>query len=239
MRVAQLWRYPVKSMQGELVDSLDLDGERVPGDRRWGVRDVATGAVLTGRATGPLLHLRARLDGDGVCITLPDGRELRDGDDAVDDALSEHLGQSVRLARAETGEQQAFSTPNERWQSRPGTFNDGHHVHVLSTASLRAAHALHPGGAWEARRFRPNVVLDVDGAAFPEDDWTRICIGAVELEVYKRTTRCPLTTRSQPGLDDDLTVLKTLTRNREAKLGVYARVSVPGRIHAGADVAVA
>jgi hypothetical protein len=37
-------------------------------------------------------------------------------------------------------------------------------------------------------------------------------------------------------LDDDPLVLETLTRNRNAKLGVSTRVSAGGRIDAGADV---
>lgn len=238
MRVAQLWRYPVKSMQGESVGSLDLDGERVPGDREWGVRDSVTGSVLTARTTGALLHAYARLDGDSVRIELPDGRQVRDSDGQADLILSSYVGQPVHLAHAESDEQAAFAMPDARWRSMPGSFNDGNPVHLLTTASLRAAGALHPDGVWDARRFRPNVVIDADGEDFAEDAWGTIRIGEVLLEVIKRTTRCPMTARAQPGLDDDLTVLKTLTRNREAKLGVYARVRVPGRIDAGADVTV-
>ena len=252
MRVAQLWRYPVKSMQGESLDSLDLDVERVPGDREWGVRDSVSGRVLTGRHTTALLQASARLDGArgvggphccGVRVTLPDGRDLRDGDERTDLALSSYLGLPVQLAHAKPDEQGDFETPVEfgdtpgsmaRWQSRPGTFNDGHVVHVLTTASLRAAAALHPDGAWDVRRFRPNVLLDVDGDDFAEEAWAGLQIGDVELEIYKRTTRCVMTARSQPGLDDDLEVPRTLARNRNAKLGVYARVRVPGSLVAGA-----
>ena len=245
MRVAQVWRYPVKSMQGESLDHLDLGLERVAGDREWGVRASETGIVLTGRTARPLLHAHAKLDGEGVRITFPDGRELRDGDEHTDLALSSYVGTPVHLARAKSDEQASFEAPVQfsddasplaRWKSRPGSFNDGHPVHVLTTASLRAAAALYPGGAWEARRFRPNLLIDADGDDFVEDGWTELRIGDVELEIYKRATRCAMTARSQPGLDDDLDVPRTLARNREAKLGVYARVKVPGTVAAGADV---
>ena len=239
MRVAQLWRYPVKSMQGESLDSIELDGERVPGDREWGVRDRVTGTVLTGRTAGALLHASARTEGDAVCIELPDGRQVRDTDEQADLILSSYVGQPVHLAHAKADEQAAFAMPDARWRSMPGSFNDGNPVHVLTTASLRAAGALHPDGVWDPRRFRPNLVIDVDGDVFAEDEWASITIGQVRLDVIKRTTRCPMTARSQPGLDDDLMVLRTLTRNRSAKLGVYARVSATGRISAGDDVSVA
>jgi uncharacterized protein YcbX len=244
MRVAQVWRYPEKSMQGESLDTLDVDVERVPGDREWGVRDSTTDAVLTARTARPLLHASACQDGEGVRITMPDGRQLRDGDEHTDLALSSLVGQPVQLVRANSDEQAAietvseFATPGEtvHWQSRPGSFNDGHPVHVLTTASLRAAAALHPGGQWDVRRFRPNLLIDVDGVDFPEEQWAGIRIGDVELEIYKRATRCTITARSQPGLLDDLEVPRALARNRKAKLGVYARVRVAGTIDAGADV---
>jgi uncharacterized protein len=245
MRVAQLRRYPVKSMQGESLDSLELGLERVAGDREWGVRAGDTGLVLTGRTARPLLHARARLDGPGVLITLPDGRQLAGDDEHTDLALSSYLGTPVHLAHAKDDEQAAFEAPIDfaddtsaamQWQSRAGSFNDGHPVHVLTTASLRAAAALHPDGAWDVRRFRPNLLIEADGDDFVEDEWTELTIGDVVLEVYKRATRCAMTARSQPGLDDDLEVPRALARSRKAKLGIYARVKVAGTVAAGADV---
>jgi uncharacterized protein YcbX len=251
MRVAQVWRYPVKSLQGERPEVLEVGLERIAGDREWGVRDSTTGIVLTGRTARPLLHAHAHLASpDEVVVTLPDGRQLHDRDDSVDLALSAYVGQPVHLAHAKSDEQAAFEAPVEfsddtspmaRWQSRPGSFNDGHPVHLLTTASLRAAGALHPDGEWDVRRFRPNILVDVDGdaRAFPEDDWTTVTIGDVVLEVYKRTTRCAITARAQPGLDDDLGVPRALARNRNAKLGVYARVTTAGTIAPGDPVTAA
>jgi uncharacterized protein YcbX len=249
MRVAEVWRYPVKSLQGERPDAIEIGLERIAGDRQWGVRDSTTGVVLTGRTARPLLHARARTVGpDEVVITLPDGRELHEGNEAIDLALSAYVGQPVHLARAKSDEQAAFEAPVEfsddrspmaRWQSRPGSFNDGHPVHFLTTASLRAAGALHPEGQWDVRRFRPNVLIEVDGDEFVEDEWTSVTIGDVVLEVYKRTTRCAITARAQPGLDDDLEVPRSLARNRSAKLGVYARVRTAGTIAPGDGVTAA
>jgi uncharacterized protein YcbX len=248
MRVAQAWRYPVKSLQGEAVDVLEVDIERVLGDREWGVRDSTTGSVLTARTVRPLLHASARVEGDAVLVRFPDGRELHEHDDAMDLALSSYVGIPVHLAHAKRDEQAQFEAPVEysdnpspvaRWQSRPGSFNDGNPIHVLTTASLRAASALHPGSVWDMRRFRPNLLIDVDGDDFVEETWSHITIGSMALEIYKRTTRCALTARSQPGLLDDLEVPRTLARNRNAKLGVYARVTTPGSIAAGDVVRVA
>jgi uncharacterized protein YcbX len=246
MQVAQVWRYPVKSMQGERLDALEIGDDRVAGDRTWGVRDSATGTVLTGRATRPLLHASAAVDGDGVRVTFPDGRALHSDDPDVDLALSSLVGQPVHLAHAKDDEQATFSTVSEfgspgqtvRWQSVPGSFNDGAAVHVLTTASLRGGALLHPAGEWDVRRFRPNVLVDVPGDEFAEDDWHTVCIGPAELSVCMQTPRCSITSRSQPGLLDDLEVPRALARNRKAKLGVYADVTRAGVISVGDHVQV-
>jgi uncharacterized protein YcbX len=225
--VAQVWRYPVKSMQGETPDVLDLDGDRVPLDREWGVRDSTTGRVLTGRGEPRLLLASARVvDGDRVCITLPDGRQLHEDDDATDLALSSYLGRPVHLARAKPDERQGFAEEGFEWRSRSGSFNDGHPVHLLTTATLAA-------GPWDARRFRANLVLDVDAAPFAEDEWTSVQARNVVLEIYKKTGRCSIPTRAQPGLAEDPSIRTDLVRNRNARLGVYARVTTPGPIAAG------
>jgi uncharacterized protein len=246
MRVTEVWRYPVKSMQGESLKALTIGKERIPGDREWGVRDSVSGDVLTARATRRLLQAAAQVDEDGeVCITLPDGRVLREDDATTDLALSSFVGQPVHLAHAKSDEQARFETMSEfstdtptlvQWASKKGSFNDGAAVHVLTTASLRAASAMHPEGAWTARRFRPNLVVDVDDDGFVEDAWTALRIGDVELEIFKRATRCSITARAQPGLAEDVEIPRTLARNRNAKLGVYAHVRVPGTIAAGAVV---
>jgi len=42
MRVAELWRYPVKSLQGERLDTADVGAQGLPGDRQWALFDEAT-----------------------------------------------------------------------------------------------------------------------------------------------------------------------------------------------------
>src|SRR5919197_2875470 len=87
MRVLELWRYPVKSLQGERLDSVTVTSDGLEGDRRFAIYDVETGFGLTARRVPELLFASARLrDDGGVDITLPDGSLARD-----DAALSEWL----------------------------------------------------------------------------------------------------------------------------------------------------
>src|SRR5687767_13737428 len=92
MQVVGLWRYPVKSMQGEALTETDVGDRGFTGDRRWALVDRRTGFTLTARRQPELLFASASLDGDGVRIVLPDGSVA--GDDA---ALSDWLGHPVAL----------------------------------------------------------------------------------------------------------------------------------------------
>ena len=86
MQVAELWRYPVKSLQGEPLELAAVTTAGLQGDRRFALFDVETGFGLTGRRVPELLFASARLSDDGgVDITLPDGSVLQD------DALSAWL----------------------------------------------------------------------------------------------------------------------------------------------------
>lgn len=106
--VAELWRYPVKSMQGERLEAIDVTARGTVGDRAFAVVDSETGRVASAkhpRKWGRLLDCEAAfvdspVAGDpppAVRITLPDGSTLRSDEPGVDDALSSLLGRSVTL----------------------------------------------------------------------------------------------------------------------------------------------
>lgn len=108
MKVAQLWRFPVKSMGGTAVDAVRIDRRGVHADRLWAVRDVEKGVTASARRVPALLGCCARYidePGDdagpgnvpGVVVTFPDGRELDGADPAVNDALSDLVGREMRL----------------------------------------------------------------------------------------------------------------------------------------------
>jgi len=115
---------------------------------------------------------------------------------------------------------------------------------VLTTASLAAMAAHYPDGDWSVARFRPSLFLDVEGAAFVEDDWIgrHLVIGDLVLAVTAASPRCVMTTLAQPGLPRDRGILQTVARHHKrdfsgfgdfACLGAYADVVTPGRIAVG------
>lgn len=107
-RVAELWRFPVKSLGGERVEHVDIGPRGVTGDRLWAVRDIERDVTASARRLPALLNATARyvapLPADAgpgnapeVAITFPDGSELSSSDDAVHAKLSELAGREVRL----------------------------------------------------------------------------------------------------------------------------------------------
>jgi uncharacterized protein len=107
-QVAALWRYPVKSLGGERVESVDVGLRGLLGDRLWAVRDLERGVTASARRLPALLTASARYVGPvpvdagpgnapEVEITFPDGTALSSGDNQVHGKLSELVGREVRL----------------------------------------------------------------------------------------------------------------------------------------------
>ena len=250
MRVAELWRYPVKSMQGQSLERADLTDAGLDGDRMWAVVEESSGKVLTGRREPRLLLAFGRLGPDRQPeIELPDGRRLLGTGHDVDAALSEWLGQEVRLAtaadepvrKAEYYEDATDdSSPLIEWDLPAGSFVDTFPLLVMTTATMRAGAAAHPDGAWETRRFRPNVVVDVDEDGWVEDRWAghRVALGAAVVTPKMRCPRCSMVTRPQPGLERDLDIFKTLNHEHHATAGMWTVVTQAGPVAVGDPVSV-
>src|SRR5258708_5379390 len=96
MWVEEIWRYPVKSMAGELLDAAELAANGVEGDRIVQVRNRA-GRILTARTKPGLLRHRATLGPDGE--PLVDGRPWRSADVARD--VAQAAGQGTALVRSD------------------------------------------------------------------------------------------------------------------------------------------
>jgi uncharacterized protein YcbX len=243
--VGQLWRYPVKSMQGEQVERLELGPGGAAGDRGLAVVDPAASKVLSAKRYPDLLLAAARREGDRVVVTLPGGGEHHADDPGVHAALSAWLDKDVRLEPPPAdgvwpmemySGMSDESTPLFDWPGPPGTWLDLADAHWLTTASLAAAAALHPEGDWDVRRFRPTALLEVDGARWAEDGWGEVAAGGVRSEVLMPTPRCSMPPRAQPGLERDPGISATLRDHHDNNLGIYARITDAGSIAVGDEV---
>jgi len=225
--IAGLWRYPVKSMLGERRESLLLERRGGVGDRLYAVRDEA-GKFGSGKTTRRFLlmdglyRFHARYDGDTPVITFPDGAMLRGDDSAIDARLSDVLGISVQLSR----------------EANISHFDDGP-IHLVTTASLRALGALLAQDETDARRFRPNIVIETDGEGFQEDSWEGrdLLLGdVVRLRVAKQTERCVMVNFAWDELREEPRALRALAQEHDACMGVYADVLAPGTLCQGDKV---
>ena len=95
--LAQIWRYPVKSMIGGVVDSAEISMLGIVGDRVWALRDLERGGIRGAKKIKGLMQLAARYRDADVVITLPDGREVSSSDHDIDVSLSTALGHQVTL----------------------------------------------------------------------------------------------------------------------------------------------
>ncbi len=233
MRVEELWRYPVKSLQGERLDTAELGPGGITGDRQWALFDVVTGFGLTARREPDLLFAAARVRPDGaVEVVLPDGT-LTD-DDAV---LSDWLGRPVALrSAAEVTERRRYESPDDDlaeaprgWHDWEGAAGGAFHDNADGRLSLVSTGTL---GAWDRRRFRSTIVLD--GAGEDELLGARLRLGGATIVVGAPIPRCVMVTRPQPGgIGRDTGVLKTIHRERGGELAIGAQVLVPGIVRTG------
>jgi uncharacterized protein YcbX len=197
--VAALWRYPVKSMMGEELNSSQVTDRGLLGDRQFAVVDRSTGKVggaKNPRKWGNFFDFRAAYAQPPqagatmppVRITLPDGTIVTTGQGDLERVLSRAFGRDVTVEEARPGDRPSGATAEEYWpdmagldhrdtvtdfEMPTGTFFDIAVVHLLTTATIDHLRALYPQGRFEARRFRPNIAISTgpDDQGFAENGW--------------------------------------------------------------------
>jgi uncharacterized protein len=189
--VQALYRYPVKSMQGEWLNDVEIGTQGVIGDRAYALRE-ANGRVMTAKKWPTLLEYAARYEAPPTLkalpplgITLPDGRTIQAEDPDASAVLSAVLGRPVVLERAQPDQHTraaidpatvfgdvpvetlkpgfTAATLPDSFALPPGTFFDAASIHVLASGTLAHLHRLTGEDAQlDARRFRPNIVIETE-----------------------------------------------------------------------------
>jgi uncharacterized protein YcbX len=282
--VASLWRYPVKSMLGERVESSMVSDRGLAGDRVHALFDVETGKVVSAkrpRFWGRMLDLRPRFESEprsdrpapAVVITLPDGSDVSSTDPDVDQRLSDVLGRKVSFVAGSDdwpmleevwieeknaepygpvvgseGSDRLIEIPSSIG-APPGTLFDYSAIHLVTTGTLGRLAESYPAGAFDPRRFRPNLVVEVAERDFVENAWLgrTLSVGDVRFAVLVPTPRCVMTTLPQGDLPKDTGILRTAASTNplpfgpfEAQpcVGVYAEVTAGGTVRVGDVVTI-
>ncbi|ODU01006.1 MAG: hypothetical protein ABS79_02425 [Planctomycetes bacterium SCN 63-9] len=264
-RIAEIWRYPVKSMLGERLTEGEITERGLVGDRAFALLDPETGKVVSAknpRRWPNLFEFRASYQPESdrarpvARITLPDGSILATTEPDAETRLSDAAGRSVRLAQSADstpGAQGEGYWPDHDWladrdqtfefELAPGTFFDGAMLHLLTKTTLETLQSTTPASRFDIRRFRPSLVIESpDGAAgFVEDAWIgrNLAIGEALIKVDGPCPRCVMTTLPQQDLPKDPAILRTAVRLNGGNVGVYASVLRGGRVRQGDQVRLA
>jgi uncharacterized protein YcbX len=225
-RLAEVWRFPVKSMAGERLDAADVDARGLVGDREWAVYD-AEGRLASGKRTNrfrrmdQVFELSARTAGGHVEVTLPGGRHVVAGEGAADLALSDHFGEDVEIApEADIAHQ------------------DAGQVSLVGTATLRELGALCGlAEPVDVRHLRANLLIET-AEPFVEESWIgrELRVGGVRLRPVERIERCRMVDLEQVDVAGIDGLLRVIGAERGMCAGVYADVVEPGTLTAGDDL---
>ena len=208
MHLAELWRYPVKSMAAESLTRAEIRADGIVGDRVVHVRG-AHGRVVTARTRPRLLGHRATLGPDGE--PLVDGRPWRAAEVAHDVVTA--VGPGARLVRHDGV---------ERFDVLP--------LLVATDGAIRAL-------GTDRRRLRPNIVIaGVQGLAERTWEGRQLKIGDVVIGVQDLRQRCIMTTFHPDSLEQDVDVLRRINREFDGRLALNCYVVSPGAVAVGDPV---
>lgn len=250
--VGTIYRYPVKSMLGEVLDDAGLEESGVLGDRAYALIDRDTGKVASAKLPakwGGLLEFSARFvtaprpnsPVPAVRIEWPDGTHVATDAGDPDGLLSEALGRRVTLTttRPDTVSVERLDPLDPAGGIRDiggimlrGRFTDYAPIHLITTATLAQLSALRPDIRFDARRFRPNFVVETAAgrSGFVENGWIgrTIAIGdEVRLRISDPTPRCSVPTLAQKDIPRDPQVLRAIVEHNRLPVPLLENEALP------------
>jgi uncharacterized protein YcbX len=208
MKVAEIWRYPVKTMAGEKLERVSIGPLGIEGDRVVHVED-ARGRVITSRSHPRFLGHKGTLDLDGE--PLVDGRPW-DGPEVAAE-VTEIVGPGAKLVRFDGA---------ERFDVLP--------LLVATDGAIAAF-------GHDRRRLRPNIVIGgVEGLG--EREWPGGClrIGKALIGVQDLRLRCIMTAYDPDTLVRDKEITRDIYRRFDGKLALNCFVIGGGEIAVGNEV---
>lgn len=211
MHVAELWRYPIKSLKGEQIQETEITRLGIPRDREIVVVRSSNGRILTSRSRPKLLGLRGSLDQNGTATIngLP-----WDSEEALE-LVRRAAEQDVVLERV---------PGPERFDVLP----------LLIATDGTVAHL-----KIDRRRLRPNIVIaGVNG--LDERAWPGriIAVGAARIWAEKLRGRCVMTTFDPDTQEQDKSVLVRILRDLDGVAALDCSVLEPGVIRVGDTVKI-
>jgi uncharacterized protein YcbX len=208
MYVKEIWRFPVKSMAGEKLQSARLTELGIEGDRIVQVRN-KQGRTVTARTYPDLLGFHATLGQDG--IPLVDGRPW--SDPAILAEVRKIVGPGAQLVHDET----------------PDRFD----ILPLLVATDGAIAKF----GRDSRRLRPNIIVGgVEGLEGRSWQGGRLSINDAVIGIHDLRDRCNMTSFDPDTLAYDPNVLRDIVKRFGGKLALNCDVVSGGEIRVGQPV---
>lgn len=207
MHVAELWRYPVKSMGGERLSEAELGARGIPGDRIYQVRR-PDGRIVDARAHPRMLAMRPAFTPSGKLLVNGQPWDSPEIARAVEEAAA--VGPGAHLVRYDGA---------ERFDVLP-----------LLVATDGAIAAL----GCDGRRLRPNIVLaGVEGLAEREWPGRALRIGDAVIGIHNLRSRCVMTTYDPDTQAQDPKVFQRIQREFGGQIALDCWVMRSGLIRVG------
>ena len=240
-RISAIFRYPVKSMAGELLDVARLSWHGIEGDRRLAFRRLTDKSgfpwLTASKLPQLLLYKPFGLDSNAnsksgellpTHVRTPDGKEYELRSDELRKEVSSRYGSDVELMNLKHG----------IFDESPISVISLGTVHSVARESGRGVDSC------DLRRFRPNVVIETNSAEpFEEDRWVGRTLmfgeensGAAPMAaiaVTMRDERCVMVNFDPDTAERDSEVMKTVVRMNENYAGVYGTVVRAGELRVG------
>jgi uncharacterized protein YcbX len=232
-QVQALFRYPVKSMAGERLESGNLGWYGLEGDRRLALRRVNDRSGmpwLTATKLPDLILFAPQRRADAALEDLPTHVRTPDGADLP--VFGEDL--AAEVARR-------YGVPVQMMQLRHGIFDEAC-ISVIASDTVHEISRL-AGHNPDARRFRPNVLVRLlRPAPFQEDEWLGGVLSFGEgddspaVTVTMRDERCSMVNLDPDTASPAPEMMKALVRANQNNAGVYASVTRIGRLALGQPI---
>jgi uncharacterized protein len=236
-RISAIFRYPVKSMAGELLDVARLGWHGIDGDRRFAFRRLAdkSGFPWLSASKLPELLLYEPFGLDTTSpeqlpthVRTPDGKEYELRSDELRTEVSSRYGSEVELMNL-----------------KHGTFDEAC-ISVISLATVRGLER-ESGRDLDLRRFRPNIVIEPAMAAletepFEENSWVGRTLmfgenrgpsAMAAIGITMKDERCVMVNFDPDTAEKNSEVMKTIVRLNENYAGVYGTVVRTGELRVG------
>lgn len=221
--VVSIRRYPVKSMGGEALDTVEVDARGLVGDREYAVRDIDSRLAAGKNSKRHVRHdgifeFSASTEEIGVVVTGPGARHGLVGEPDLDAWLSDVLAADVAIAP---------ETDVPHFDDKP--------VSLIGTATLEWCER-ELGVDADARRLRANFVVETT-EPFEEEAWEgEVRIGSAVFVTAGRVERCRTIDQAQDGVDTETRWLTALGESRDTRVAIYLDVVTPGHVSVGDGV---